>query len=902
MATGVGAIRTPDQRLRVFVSSTLRELEPERKAARAAIERLRLAPVMFELGARPHPPRSLYRAYLDQSDVFVGLYWERYGWVAPGEEVSGLEDEYNLADPAMPKLIYIKASEQRDERLGRLIDRIRLDDNASYMAFDSDEQLAELLESDLATLLAERFDDSRLAHPDTRTAFPAPPVEPAPPVSPGLTDVAAPVAAAQEPAPLHAARPLPQSFAPLVGRAREVADVVELLRDGSDRVITLVGPGGVGKSRLALEVLDRAQRDFVDGTYFVPLENVLEPDLLLPTIAYALGVRDTGEVSLEERLAIVLSGKRVLIALDNFEQIIDAAPTLVHLYSIAPSVSFLVTSRTVLRVRSERVYELDGLGVADDDASSVDSALRSDAVQLFVARASAVSPEFRLDHSNAATVARICTTLQGLPLALELAAARMRVLTPQGMLERLDKQLPLLVGSARDMPERQRTLRSTIEWSTNLLGGAERALLFDLSVFSLQFTLEAVEALGEQRSWGGAELEGLDALIDSSLVRQHESGGHPSYSMLVTVREYALEKLRESGDETTMRAAHARYYLALARRLGPELKGAGQEDALARLERERANLRAAVRDLVYTAQYDDATEFAWNLLVFWWIGGFFGEVRVWMEEILDSGAELSERATNIARFYVLWMRMWQAPTSDVVDGLEEVRETFERLGDEAGTAVALGCTAMTRAQIQDSDRATAKADLERAIALFQKLGDGWGESVAWVTFGRIDMLEEDDAAALEHYQRGAEVSRRTHDPFAITITEHHMARLLLFQGRLDEAEPAFADAAYVSATLGHLEGAAYGIEGLCAIAAARGNAERAGILAGAAQELRQKSGMYDAPMFVYHPRYLAPLREAFPDLMHDAEERGRRMSAAEVMQFALDAERGAAAAARLSAP
>ncbi|MHA7985096.1 DUF4062 domain-containing protein [Rathayibacter sp. CAU 1779] len=892
MATGVGAIRTPDQRLRVFVSSTLRELEPERRAARTAIERLRLAPVMFELGARPHPPRSLYRAYLDQSDVFVGLYWERYGWVAPGEEVSGLEDEYNLAGPAMPKLIYIKASEQRDERLGQLLDRIRSDDNASYMTFDSDEQLAELLESDLATLLAERFDDSRAAHPDVSPATVGP-------LAPSA-GAAAP-AAVPEPAPLNAARPLPPSFAPLVGRTREVAEVAGLLRAGTDRVVTLVGPGGVGKSRLALEVLGRAKHDFVDGTYFVPLENVLEPDLLLPTIAYALGVRDTGEVSLEERLAIMLSGKHVLIALDNFEQIIDAAPTLVRLYSIAPSVSFLVTSRTVLRVRGERVYELDGLGVADDDSATVDSALRSDAVQLFVARASAVSPEFRLDDSNAATVAHICTTLQGLPLAIELAAARMRVLTPQGMLERLDRQLPLLVGSTRDMPERQRTLRSTIEWSTNLLGDRERALLFDLSVFSLQFTLEAVEALGRERSWGGAELEALDGLIDNSLVRQHEADGHPSYSMLVTVREYALERLKESGDEPTMREAHARYYLALARRLGPELKGAGQVDALARLERERANLRASVRHLVYTGEYDDATEFAWNLLVFWWIGGFFGEVRVWMEEILDSGAELSGRAANIARFYVLWMRMWQAPTSDIVDGFEEVRAVFERLGDEGGTAVALGCTAMTRAQIPDADRATAKTDLERAIALFQKLGDGWGESVAWVTFGRIDMLEGDDDAALQHYQRGSEVSQRTHDPFAITITEHHMARLLLFQDRLDEAEPAFADAAYVSATLGHLEGTAYGIEGLCAIAAARGKAERAGILAGAAQEMRQKSGMYDAPMFVYHPRYLAPLREAFPDLMHDAEERGRRMSAAEVMRFAIDPERGAAAAAALSA-
>jgi predicted ATPase len=889
MATARAAIRTPDQRLRVFVSSTLRELEPERKAARAAIELLRLAPVMFELGARPHPPRSLYRAYLDQSDVFVGLYWERYGWVAPGEEVSGLEDEYSLADPGMPKLIYIKSSDRRDDRLLQLIDRIRSDDNAAYVTFDSDEQLKELIAADLATLLAERFDESRDRHPPADMEW-----------STSVPDRLSSPARA-DPAPLDAAQPIPPTYSPLIGRERETAEVVDLLRSGADRIVTLVGPGGVGKSRLALEVLDRARHDFAGGAYFVPLENVLEPSLLLPTIAYALGVRDTGEVSVEERLAIVLADKRMLIALDNFEQILDAGPTLVRLYSIAPSASFLVTSRTVLRVRGERVYELPGLAVPDDSVeATAASAGRSAAVQLFVARAAAVHPDFVLDESNADTVARICAALQGLPLAIELAAARMRVLTPRSMLERLDKQLPLLVGAPRDAPGRQRTLRSTIEWSTNLLGERDRALLFDLSVFSLQFTLEAVEALGADRSWGGSELEGLDALIDSSLVRQHEADGHPSYSMLATVREFALEKLRASGAEAGMRAGHARHYLELARRLGPELKGAGQVDALTRLERERSNLRSAIRHLVYTGHHDEAADFAWNLLVFWWIGGFFGEVRVWMQEILDAETEPTARTWAIARFYVLWMRMWQSPDPTVVDGFERVRRVFEASGDDDAAAVVLGCTAMTRAQIENADRAKARDELERAIRLFQQSQDGWGEAVAWVTMGRFDMLDGDNDAALDHYRRGAEVSRRTNDAFAITITEHHVARLLLFQNRLEEAEPAFADAAYVSATLGHLEGAAYGIEGLCAIAALRGQAERAGLLAGAAQEMRKKSGMYDAEAFVYHPAYLQPLRTAFPDLMRDAEERGRRMPAADVMRLALPPDRQEAAAAGFS--
>jgi tetratricopeptide (TPR) repeat protein len=271
-----------------------------------------------------------------------------------------------------------------------------------------------------------------------------------------------------------------------------------------------------------------------------------------------------------------------------------------------------------------------------------------------------------------------------------------------------------------------------------------------------------------------------------------------------------------------------------------------------------------------------------------------------MQEILDSATELSPRASAIARFYVLWMRMWQSADSDVVAGFEAVRKAFEANGDEDSTAVALGCTAMTRAQIEGADRDLARSELASAIDLFQRNGDGWGEAVAWVTVGRLDMLDGDNDAALEHYRRGAEVSQRMQDAFAITITEHHVARLLLFQNRVEEAEPAFADAAYVSATLGHLEGAAYGIEGLCAIAALRGQAERAGVLAGAAQEMRKKSGMYDAAAFVYHDAYLEPLRKAFPELMHAAEERGRRTPPAEVMRLALPPDKQEAASAGFS--
>ncbi|HEU0181900.1 MAG TPA: DUF4062 domain-containing protein, partial [Agromyces mariniharenae] len=281
-------IRTPDQRLRVFVSSTLKELEPERRAARAAIERLRLAPVMFELGARPHPPRELYRAYLDQSDVFVGVYWREYGWIAPDEDVSGLEDEWRLAPRGMPRLIYVKHASDREERLTGLLARIRDDDRASYKPFTDAAELAELVEADLATLLAERFDASR-----------------------------APAPAATAPAPETPSR-LPAPYTDAVGRDRELATLLDWVRDDVTRLVTLVGPGGIGKSRLAIEIAHSAGDGF-DRVTFVTLEHLRDGSEVLPTIARALGVRDTGDRPLSEQLGVARAGRRDLIVLDNFE-------------------------------------------------------------------------------------------------------------------------------------------------------------------------------------------------------------------------------------------------------------------------------------------------------------------------------------------------------------------------------------------------------------------------------------------------------------------------------------------------------------------------------------------------------------------------------------------------------
>jgi len=864
-------IRTPDQRIRVFVSSTLRELADERAAVRSAIERMQLAPVMFELGARPHPPRELYRSYLAQSDVFVGIYADSYGWVAPDETVSGLEDEYNLAPPEMPKLIYIKASDRRDERLSELIERIKTDDTAAYLPFDTAQELAERVMADLATLLAERFEESRA------DALPA------------ESDAAQSLAAR-----------VPVPYTTTIGREREIAEVRELLARGHDRVISLIGPGGVGKSRLAIEVAIAAGEIFPDGTYFVGLENVLEPGLLMPTIAFALGIRDNGEAALEERISRALAERRVLLVLDNFEQIVDAAPVLVRLYTVAPTASFLVTSRVVLRIRGEQVYDLRALEIPSPGApGTLERARQSAAVALFVDRAQAAKPAFALTEENAGAAMDICRRLEGLPLAIELAAAKVRMLTPTAIADRLQRSLPLLTAAVRDLPDRHRTMRATLDWSASLLTGQQRDLLEDLSVFAERFTLDAVEAIGAGRSWDGQAIDGITALIDSSLVKQVERDGRSVLSLLAIVREYALGRLKERGDADLMRAVHADYYTALVRRNGGDLRGTSQASTLAALGLELANLRAAVRHLVYTDRLDDAADFAWELLIYWWIMGLFGGVRVWMLELLGKEQPIRPHSRAIAWFFALWGEMWQHPSAEVVAGLGECLRLFTESGDEDAAAMALAARATARVQLPDPDVDTAGRELDDAVERLHRLGNGWGEAISRVSLGRVAWLRGSPADALAHFERASQLAEAGGDLFTRSVAGNQIGRLLLVGGRVDEAEAMFRRTLLDSIKLHHEEGVAYGLEGLCAIAAAHGDARRAGMLSAAAAAIRHRIGVFDVEAFTVHALSLDAVRKSDPDAVAAGEREGAMLTMAEAVAEALPDEDSAIAAQAL---
>jgi hypothetical protein len=387
------AIRTPDQRLRVFVSSTLGELAAERRAVSRAIAALRLTPVLFELGARPHPPREVYRAYLDQSDVFIGLYWQRYGWIGPGMRVSGLEDEFDLAR-GLPQLLYIKApAPDREPLLTSLLDRIKAEGAVSYRAFGTPAELARLVRDDLATLLSERFADR----------------------APGT------------PARVRESRPLPASTTSLVGREHDLDEVVSLVQRPEVRLVTLTGPGGIGKTRLAVAAAERLRDHFPGGTAFVPCAGVSDPRLLLPSIGQAVGSDLTGTTSPAETLAEQLGDEQWLLILDNLEQVVTAAADLSELLARSAGLKFLATSRTVLGLRAEREYPVPPLPLPPDPACGTAGELAAGpAVELFVDRARRVRPDFAVTPENAAAVTEICRRLDGVPLAIELAAARTR--------------------------------------------------------------------------------------------------------------------------------------------------------------------------------------------------------------------------------------------------------------------------------------------------------------------------------------------------------------------------------------------------------------------------------------------------------------------------------------------
>jgi predicted ATPase len=800
-------IQTPDRRLRVFVSSTLGELAVERRAVARAITALRLTPVMFEAGARPHPPRDLYQAYLAQSDVFIGIYWQRYGQVNADMEVSGLEEEFLLSGTeGLPRLLYVKApAPDREPRLAELLARIR--EEASYRRFSTPAELGRLVRDDLAALLSERF----AAHPAASAA----------PSSPG-------------------SRWLPVGTTSLVGREQAIDEVAGLLGQPEARLVTLTGPGGVGKTRLALAVGERL-RDRFDEVVFVPLETATRPEQALAGVARAVGVGLEGTDSPVQVLVEQFGDGRWLLILDNLEQVLDVAGDLGELLAHCPHVAILATSRRVLGLRAEHDYPVPPLSLEDDPTVPVETLMESPAVALFVDRARAVRPDFAVTEANAAAVAEICRRLEGLPLAIELAAARIRLLDPGDLLRRLATSLDALGTGSVDMPQRQRTLRNTVQWSVDLLDDDERSLLETMATFVDGWTVDAagqVAGLAEDRV-----LELSEALERSSLIQLDSPEPGPRLRMLNVIRRFVAERLAARPDVAEIGRRHADYYRALAERADRRLRGLDQDHSARGLEVEAANLAAAVG--WYLAHDRRPLPHLFRVLwPFWGLRDHLGEARSWIEQLLPAAGSLEPH--DQAEL------LWTATVTDV-----------EVVGEDQATLAAAGqrlesLLASIRddpylyvvSQMAMAGVATVTGDFDAALrtelACLEELrsqDEPYWTTVAIITCGLAETAMGRNEAALGHLREARALAGRFDHAGLSAWSQVQLGILALARGRPEEAQALLDEGLELSLATHSTRSVTLCLTAFAQLAVVQGEGERAALLTGAAQGLRQRVGL-----------------------------------------------------------
>ena len=557
---------------------------------------------------------------------------------------------------------------------------------------------------------------------------------------------------------------LPVPLTSLVGREQEVAVVQNLLHQENVRLVTLTGPGGTGKTRLGLQVAAQLSDLFPDGVYFVNLAPINDPEFVVPTIAQTLGIREVSGQSQPERLKEELQQQQVLLLLDNFEQVVAAAPQVTDLLVACPKLKVLVTSREVLRVRAEREFAVPPLALPDPTHLPELAVLwRYEAVALFIQRAQAVKLDFQVTRANARTIAEICVRLDGLPLAIELAAARVKLLPPQALLARLDQRLQVLASGARDAPARQQSLRNTIAWSYDLLNAEEQRLFRRLSVFVGGCTLEAVEAICSALDDGVVSvLADVASLIDKSLLQQTEQEGEePRLLMLETIREYGLECLSASREKDLTRQAHAEYFLALAEEAEPEFHGPQQAVWLERFEREHDNLRAVMWWLLEQGEAGQGMEMALRLGAalgeFWILRSHLSEGRIFLERVLAASPRAGSRLRAKALSAAADLALVQFDRQGAEVLAEEGLVLCQQLEDQAGIAYCLyvlGVCAMW-----GGEYAQARARLRESAALFRARGNKFRLGWSLVLQGVTEQAQGQHAGARAHYEEALALFR-----------------------------------------------------------------------------------------------------------------------------------------------
>jgi predicted ATPase/DNA-binding SARP family transcriptional activator len=765
---------------------------------------------------------------------------------------------------------------------------------------------------------------------------------------------------------------LPAAGTPLIGREREVEEACLQLRRPEVRLLTMTGTGGIGKTRLAIQVAHALFRDFRNGALFVPLAPVQDATLVLPSIAQALGLKEGGDRPLLESLKVFLRNRELLMVLDNFEQVMQAAPALAQLLSACLSLKLLVTSREILRLTLEHDFPVQPLSLPDPSLYSGGVPSGSPAhlpppheladyasIRLFLTRAAAVKPGFGLTADNAAAVAEICSRLDGLPLAIELAAARVRLLAPQAILTRLSNCLRLLTGGARDLPERQQTLYNAIGWSYDLLSQREQSIFARLSVFAGGCTEEAASAIcyepGDEGNLNPLNaLDDLSLLVDKSLLRPELAGGQepeapapasrapgeardgypePRFMMLETIREYATERLAESGEQAGVQARHAQYYLSIAEMGEAAMFTAEQHYWLERFGQERYNFQAA---LAWAIQNDPdiALRLCGALWHYWLTDGYLTEGRRWLEEAIavvpkrrDSvlaldrpgrtkalfgagvlathqsdylrASELIAQSLGLARsigddlqtaysLVALGVSMYYRGEYDrSVLQFEEALHIFRRLGNIRGTALALNSLSDSILCLGDNTRSATLA--EESLNLSLSIRDSLSAAAALANLGRAVLQQGDAEGAVALFEKSLDIRVKMKDKGGVAHTLNFLGNAALARGDMVEASRLYAQSLALRHETGDREGLAAPLEGLAAVAERLDNVERAARLYGAAEVLREAIGAPLPPTdFTLHSRAIASLKSRSDgDAMAVEWRAGRAMQVEETVAYAL---------------